>query len=160
MARTDQLPNGPGRQGKQMSKEERSPACGDKIKTAQTKRSERLYEAAWDECIRRELAAAEAARGSQFYDFSVQYATSFGQELYMIGSCEELGSWDLARKVHMGWTEENYWRVKLEIPMQRGVVEYKYIVAKEDSVEWENGHNHRMECCAGGRRLDDSWGGG
>ena len=126
--------------------------------------------AAWDECVRREIAAAKAARNGGasgwggnileelWLPMAAQEATSSafstphllavalaqagltscrqslckGQELYMVGSCEELGSWTLSRKVqmranllerhcrsfpsahkvHMAWTDGNIWRAK------------------------------------------------
>ncbi|CAE7456422.1 GLAA [Symbiodinium natans] len=127
MAGSGQLQNSRGQQGQQMSKDRPRPDR-EKYRLALAQRQVRMHEAAWDECIRRELAAAEAARAQkasgqqgEFYEFSVQYATSFGQELYMVGSCEELGSWTLSHKVHMGWSEGNIWRAKVEIPLERGV---------------------------------------
>lgn len=53
-----------------------------------------------------------------------------GQEVYLVGSCDELGAWDLARKarnasmpcmstqVHMAWTQGNYWTVKVRVTVR------------------------------------------
>ncbi|CAJ1367273.1 unnamed protein product, partial [Effrenium voratum] len=147
------------------------------------KRQVNMYERAWDEAIRREKemcskAAKEAQEakeakdakdvkepkelqanagewsGGAFHTFMVPYSTSFGQDLFLVGSCEELGCWDVIRKVPMGWTEGNVWTAKVSIPKERGAVEYKYIVAQGDRVTWESGTNHVLEACEVGQRRD------
>eukprot|EP00435_Cladocopium_sp_Y103_P060057 s1010_g21.t2 len=94
--------------------------------------------------------------GGEVYELVVQYSTKFGEELYVIGSCPELGEWDLGKKVHMGWFEGNFWKVKVAIPKERKAVEYKFIIGHNGNTRWEGGSNHSFEC-SGGRRLLGQW---
>ena len=85
---------------------------------------------------------------SEVFEFVVQYPTKFGEELYVIGSCPELGDWDLGKKVHMGWFEGNHWKVKVAIPKERQAIEYKFVVGHYGNDRWEAGFNHRFEAAA------------
>ncbi|CAK8989841.1 unnamed protein product [Durusdinium trenchii] len=168
-----------------MSKDERKSYYGAKFARAAAIRLVAMYERAWDECIRRELAASEAAQalslaasasatstmsprslsttpqsaksstwGGDLYELKVHFETSFGQELYLVGSVDELGLWDCRRAVHMAWTAGNVWTAKVSIPADRNVVEYKYLIGQHGQFQWEGGCNHRFET-TGGRCLSD-----
>eukprot|EP00913_Durusdinium_trenchii_P001704 g1576.t1 len=140
-----------------MSKDERKSYYGAKFARAAAIRLVAMYERAWDECIRRELAASEAAQAlslaasasatstmsprslhpstdlcwlGDLYELKVHFETSFGQELYLVGSVDELGLWDCRRAVHMAWTAGNVWTAKVSIPADRNVVEYKYLIGQ------------------------------
>eukprot|EP00931_Biecheleriopsis_adriatica_P050528 TRINITY_DN29260_c0_g1_i2.p1 TRINITY_DN29260_c0_g1~~TRINITY_DN29260_c0_g1_i2.p1 ORF type:complete len:163 (-),score=35.33 TRINITY_DN29260_c0_g1_i2:32-520(-) len=115
-------------------------------------RQVKLYENAWDECVRREKAAARTE-----VEFSVCYHTSFGQNLFVVGSAPELGSWDLSKKVHMRWTEGDVWRAKVEFPAGQSTVEYKYVVSQADITLWESGNNHMIQVGAGAVTCNDEW---
>lgn len=39
----------------------------------------------------------------------VHYKTQYGQELAVVGSIPQLGSWDTKRAFRMKWTEGHYW---------------------------------------------------
>lgn len=93
---------------------------------------------------------------SEVYEFIVHYNTKFGEEIYVVGSCPELGDWDLCKKVHMGWCEGNWWKAKVAIPKERNAVEYKFILGHNGNDRWEGGLNHSFEC-SGGRRLLSQW---
>eukprot|EP00434_Breviolum_minutum_P013842 symbB.v1.2.012205.t1/scaffold834.1/size159133/3 len=101
-------------------------------------------------------SASSGVWGGELYEFKIQYSTNFGEEMYLVGSCDELGAWDLSRKVHMAWNEGNFWTVKVKIPADRKGVEYKYIVSQNGNHRWEGGNNHTFQC-TGGRRLLDGW---
>mmetsp|Transcript_115344 Transcript_115344/g.331064 ORF Transcript_115344/g.331064 Transcript_115344/m.331064 type:complete len:189 (+) Transcript_115344:58-624(+) len=148
------------------SKRERALAYQQKFREAAHLRHVRLYEQAWEECLRRERLLAR-----RDIEFSVQYNTSFGQEMRIIGSCPELGEWDVERSLPMMWTEGNIWVAKLALPRQAQRIEYKYIVREGPSkVRWESGNNHVVEVFVDGsaaaqqaqheqsRRCKDSWG--
>eukprot|EP00440_Ansanella_granifera_P041698 gb/GFBE01045211.1/.p1 GENE.gb/GFBE01045211.1/~~gb/GFBE01045211.1/.p1 ORF type:complete len:167 (+),score=24.12 gb/GFBE01045211.1/:1-501(+) len=136
-------------------KEEVAQRFRDKYSDVLHSRQVRLYEAAWDECIRRELAAARTV-----VHFCVRYNTSFGQELHVIGSSPELGSWDLAQKVHMCWTEGNVWVARVDFSSGPRAVHYKYVATTDDITLWESGLNHHLEVGSGSVKQSDQWGGG
>eukprot|EP00435_Cladocopium_sp_Y103_P060663 s731_g22.t1 len=102
------------------------------------------------------IAPAEEVWGGDLYEFKIQYFTNFGEEMYLVGSADELGAWDLSRKVHMAWTKDNFWTVKVQIPADRKAVEYKFIVGQNGNNRWEGGQNHRFEL-TGGRCVLSVW---
>eukprot|EP01071_Lankesteria_metandrocarpae_P010095 Lankesteria_metandrocarpae@DN5287_c0_g1_i10.p1 len=86
-------------------------------------RPERLYEIAMSNVRERELMQRRHAT-----IFSVRYPSYFGQNIYVVGSLEELGLWDPHRALPLKWSNGGVWRsVKIFLP--RDVeFEYKYIV--------------------------------
>ena len=87
----------------------------------------------------------------------VQLKTAFGQKVYISGSTEELGMWDIHKAVLMQWEGDghSFWKrsVIFELPLcsARDVIEYKYFVAYDDElhrgeVHWEKaGPNRRLD---------------
>lgn len=158
----------------------------ERFNQAAEQRRVRMYERAWDEVRKREIAQGAKARatrataqtaqanvtknlstpaptppaeegwGGDLYEFKIQYSTNFGEEMYLVGSADELGAWDLSRKVHMAWNKDNYWTVKIQIPADRKAVEYKFIVGHNGNNRWEGGQNHRFEL-TGGRCVLSVW---
>mmetsp|Transcript_49597 Transcript_49597/g.130869 ORF Transcript_49597/g.130869 Transcript_49597/m.130869 type:complete len:171 (+) Transcript_49597:84-596(+) len=127
-----------------------------KFREALHLRQVRLYERAWEECLRRELSLARRS-----VRFSVKYNTCFGQELCLIGSCPEIGAWHLDRSMPMCWTEGNIWVVKVDFPSAVSRIEYKYIVKEgADKAHWEDGNNHTLDLLntSGVVQQCDSWG--
>eukprot|EP01056_Protomagalhaensia_sp_Gyna25_P003126 Protomagalhaensia_sp_Gyna_25__3125@NODE_2860_length_853_cov_41_343980_g2389_i0_p1_GENE_NODE_2860_length_853_cov_41_343980_g2389_i0NODE_2860_length_853_cov_41_343980_g2389_i0_p1_ORF_typecomplete_len180_score29_48CBM_20/PF00686_19/9_3e23PIGL/PF02585_17/0_23_NODE_2860_length_853_cov_41_343980_g2389_i0231770 len=105
--------------------------------------------------------------GKKTVSFLVNFATYFGQELYIIGSTPELGEWSPDKAAKMIWSEGNNWRCDIAFTQQpRGdhIVQYKYLV-KDDrgNTNWEWGLNHELDLnlIKGRRHLcSDKWGGG
>ncbi len=50
----------------------------------------------------------------------------FGQQLAIVGSCEQLGSWEVASALSMGWDEGHVWRASLELPAG-AAIEFKFV---------------------------------
>eukprot|EP01057_Protomagalhaensia_wolfi_P005943 Protomagalhaensia_wolfi_Nauph_80__5942@NODE_790_length_1992_cov_43_098310_g223_i1_p1_GENE_NODE_790_length_1992_cov_43_098310_g223_i1NODE_790_length_1992_cov_43_098310_g223_i1_p1_ORF_typecomplete_len180_score35_69CBM_20/PF00686_19/7_1e22PIGL/PF02585_17/0_2_NODE_790_length_1992_cov_43_098310_g223_i19311470 len=105
--------------------------------------------------------------GKKTVSFLVNFATYFGQELYIIGNTLELGEWNPDKAAKMIWSEGNNWRCDIAFTQQpRGdhIVQYKYLV-KDDrgNTNWEWGLNHELDLnlIKGRRHLcSDKWGGG
>mmetsp|Transcript_1092 Transcript_1092/g.2993 ORF Transcript_1092/g.2993 Transcript_1092/m.2993 type:complete len:152 (-) Transcript_1092:263-718(-) len=130
----------------------------DKFREALYNRQVRLYEQAWEECVRREVAQASVEVA-----FRVRYDTFPGQELKLIGSTRRLGSWSIDKSIHMHWTSGNIWTVTLAFPRRPLKVEYKYVVSESPSrVRWEEGRNHVLEILGDSRPVErnDQWGQG
>ncbi|CEM38811.1 unnamed protein product [Vitrella brassicaformis CCMP3155] len=108
---------------------------------------DRVYEAAIRQAMRREaMRRADVPhegplKGS--VDFTINYMTRPGQNLYIVGSIEELGEWDPARAAPMRWTPGHNWTCCLDLP--QGPIEYKFLVKEGDGVEWEFGGNHKLD---------------
>ncbi|CAG9462760.1 unnamed protein product, partial [Pedinophyceae sp. YPF-701] len=92
-------------------------------------------------------ATAAVQAGPLTVEFAIPYCTSFGQEVRMVGSAEQLGQWDVTRALSMTWTDGHIWRG--EAPLAPGEVEYKYVVVSSgDSpawVLWQPGDNMIIE---------------
>ena len=87
---------------------------------------------------------------------SVQYETSFGQCLWLVGSNNTLGNWDPNRDsgrggVQMQWTNGHIW--KAEIDLDSRVMqdfEFKFVVKHTDNghhfhvIKWEGGNQNHI----------------
>ena len=71
-------------------------------------------------------------------EFKVKYETVPGQKLYVMGSIEELGSWEQF-KCCMTWTEGHYWITKDLRIKSASYFQYKYALIndKDSEVVWE-----------------------
>lgn len=78
--------------------------------------------------------------------FHLHYSTSLGQQLYLSGNCEELGSWDVKRAKPMNHLGNGIWEI--DLLWQTGspeTLEYKYFIVEEgQSLRWEWGANHSI----------------
>ncbi|KAF2194110.1 carbohydrate-binding module family 20 protein [Zopfia rhizophila CBS 207.26] len=96
--------------------------------------------------------------------FNVEATTSFGQNIFVVGSINDLGSWDTAKAVKLdagGYTDS--------VPLWRGTVklaagtrvQYKYIRKESDgSVTWESDPNREWTVptsCRNSVALGDRW---
>ncbi|KAG5252100.1 phosphoglucan, water dikinase [Salix suchowensis] len=86
-------------------------------------------------------------RGKVRLNVRVDHQVKFGEQIVILGSTKELGSWK--KRVPMNWTE-NGWVCDLE--MKGGdIVEFKFvIVSKDRSLVWERGDNRALRLPGGG----------
>ena len=78
-------------------------------------------------------------------EFEMKYQTQMGQELGVLGSMPELGSWNQDKAKRMQWNEWNIWRIIIEYNEEKDF-EYKYIFVVNNKVEkWEDGENRKFE---------------
>ena len=76
--------------------------------------------------------------------FSVHYETKLGEDLFVIGSHEKLGAWNIDAAPAMEWTEGGVWQGEVELPAG-GVFFYKYVVRKADGgYRWQDGANNLL----------------
>lgn len=78
------------------------------------------------------------------FRFTVQHPTNFGENIVIIGSCPELGNWELGHP--MQFIGDGKWEIEITISSKKSVsFEYKYfkILPNLDSV-WELGPNHEV----------------
>ncbi|WP_035275733.1 carbohydrate-binding module family 20 domain-containing protein [Actinoalloteichus caeruleus] len=75
--------------------------------------------------------------------FGVRAETWFGQEVHLVGSIPELGSWNPSAGVHLSSSDYPVWRTTVTLPADTAF-EYKYVkIAPGGEVEWEPGANRR-----------------
>ena len=78
--------------------------------------------------------------------FRVKYETKYGQSLYIIGSIEELGEWDVSKAVPMATSKDIYptWKITKEFTCPLGMeILYKYLVKEGNNIYWEELNNNK-----------------
>ncbi|WP_232831976.1 carbohydrate-binding module family 20 domain-containing protein [Nocardiopsis sp. FIRDI 009] len=76
-------------------------------------------------------------------EFNVQAETHYGQEVYVVGSIPELGSWDPASGLRLSTNETSYpwWGGSTGLPVGTEF-EYKYVkIDGSGNVVWQEGDN-------------------
>ena len=77
--------------------------------------------------------------------FRVRYHTVFGQNLFIVGSQEELGNWENPIPMHFEGVDD-YWVCDIELPIRdrRRRIQYKYILFSKGSMIYEPESNHSL----------------
>ena len=73
-------------------------------------------------------------------NFEIEYKTSYGQTLFIMGDIGEMGHWKHLL-LELKWSEGNIWRARVKI--SQPVFLYKYVVVDENDqiIRWELGYN-------------------
>lgn len=69
------------------------------------------------------------------------------QRLYIVGSAEALGGWDVEKALPLSIDTYPYWSIVLDIKTLGEEFEYKFIVKENGNVWWEDGYNRRYYLC-------------
>lgn len=85
--------------------------------------------------------AAPASPASAQLTFKVSATTSWGQDLYVVGSPPQLGQWDASKALKLDASAYPQWSVTLEHPTDEPL-SYKFIKKSGASITWEAGPNH------------------
>jgi serine/threonine protein kinase len=94
--------------------------------------------------------------------FVVKCPTQFGQHVILIGSSEELGSWQVGRRMTFSHVEDDVpcWAVEVPMPFKTQF-EYKYIVSQGlTQMTWETGTNRKLlldQMIPGTIEIRDIW---
>jgi isoamylase len=93
-------------------------------------------------------------------DFTVNgFTTSPGQDLYVVGSVPELGSWDTSKAIKLNWVSASQWSGPDFFFASKGAaIQYKYIMKQGGTVTWEGGANRNYTVPASGSgSRNDTW---
>jgi len=74
--------------------------------------------------------------------FQLYCESTWGQQLFIVGSCKELGSWNPNAAIKMEWTVGNIWKV--QIGLFEGKHEFKYYISDGNTITWEK-RNRNVE---------------
>ena len=79
--------------------------------------------------------------------FQMKYNTQPGEDLGVIGSISELGSWDQNKALRMNWNDGNIWKSSINYDFGREKeFEFKFIFIENGRVKkWEDGNNRKLE---------------
>jgi hypothetical protein len=79
--------------------------------------------------------------------FNINYTTTFGEEMGILGSLPILGNWDGSKAFKLIWSNGHVW--KGEIPVNNYIVkgfEFKFVIIQDKKVKtWENGENNKFD---------------
>ncbi|KAH0478060.1 MAG: hypothetical protein KVP17_002109 [Porospora cf. gigantea B] len=94
--------------------------------------------------------------------FAINFPTHFGQNLFVVGSCPELGAWSAENAIELEWGPNHVWSGTVKLPKSHGSVEYKYLVKQHNESNWEWGQNHvvSFDSKLGTQAVVDAWGSG
>lgn len=92
--------------------------------------------------MNKSLTKEQTGKYKYAINFNIFYETTFGEELYVMGSIKELGQWK-AYKLKLYWTENHCWRNEEPLLCNDPYFEYKYALFGVDGTLtcWENGIN-------------------
>lgn len=68
--------------------------------------------------------------------FKIQFETSFGQHMCVVGSTPELGEWK--KYIKLKWTDGHIWVSETPIPIENNIFKYKYLLLDSDQTLWES----------------------
>jgi alpha-amylase len=89
--------------------------------------------------------------------FAENATTSWGQNVYVVGSIPELGNWNPANAIALSSAGYPIWSASTSLPANIAF-QYKYIKKNPDgSVTWESDPNRSASTGSGPLNLSDSW---
>ncbi|KAI0765066.1 glycoside hydrolase [Fomes fomentarius] len=96
--------------------------------------------------------------GNVTVNFSVTATTTFGENIFLVGSISQLGSWNAANAIALSSASYPTWTVSVSIPAST-TFEYKFIRKETDgSIVWESDPNRSATTpSAGTQNLSSSW---
>ena len=79
--------------------------------------------------------------------FQMTFNTRPGEDLGVIGSISEIGSWDQNKALRMNWNDGNVWKANINYDFSKEKeFEYKFIFIENGRVKkWEDGNNRKLE---------------
>jgi isoamylase len=108
------------------------------------------------------VLAARACNSSEAIkvDFTINgKSTSPGQDLFVVGSVPELGSWDTSKAVKLNYVSASQWSGPAFFFASKGAsIQYKYILKQGATVTWEGGANRTYTVpTSGSGSRNDTW---
>lgn len=81
----------------------------------------------------------EATTGKVRARFEIKQKLNYGHKMAVVGSSEELGTWDPLHAHSLSWNEDDLWQGETEVPR---TVEFKFVVLGDgEVVSWQPGDN-------------------
>ena len=76
--------------------------------------------------------------------FSIHYNSTFGEEVYILGSSPKLGMWKLGGALLLKWNQGNLWKGEINIEVDDlQDFEFKFVIVEKGKIKyWESGDNN------------------
>jgi alpha-amylase len=89
--------------------------------------------------------------------FNANVTTTFGQNVFVVGSIPALGSWNTAGAIALSSAGYPIWSATVALPANTAI-EYKFIKKNPDgSVIWESGSNRTLTTGTGPITVNATW---
>jgi alpha-amylase len=89
--------------------------------------------------------------------FNVNASTTWGQNVFVVGSIPALGSWNTTNAIALSSAAYPVWSATVTLPANTAV-EYKFIKKNTDgSVTWESGANRTLNTGTSAQTVNTSW---
>jgi len=74
--------------------------------------------------------------------FNIKYLANYNSSIYLIGSCRELGNWDIKKAVRLDCFNNENWEVLIHL-IPEGKIYYKFFLGDNlgNLIKWEHGKN-------------------
>lgn len=90
-------------------------------------------------------------------DFYLRFHTHFGQSLFVAGSLDELGSYDVKKALPMNFLSEDFWHVRVETE-HAAPVQYRYVFRNESGATLMDGEKYRtLQASSDHLVVIDTW---
>ncbi len=92
--------------------------------------------------------------------FNINYQTSWGQTLYVVGSIPELGSWNVSMAKPMSYNHGDIWTLEIDVEPQTQIIEYRYFFISNNIrfyEEWQRNHQIKLSQSDHNYIVYDSW---
>ncbi|MGL4805101.1 MAG: carbohydrate-binding module family 20 domain-containing protein, partial [Bacteroidales bacterium] len=66
--------------------------------------------------------------------FELNYHTSFGEELFLLGDVDALGNDNCDRALKMNYVKDGTWTIQVAVPKKNSIFSYEYIVKRGDDI--------------------------
>ena len=75
-------------------------------------------------CLTATLLTSQAFAQEQRVDveFAFEYNANFGEAVYVLGSTQELGAWDMRKAIKLEGRDSPNWQVRVSLPDRKSVV--------------------------------------
>jgi hypothetical protein len=64
--------------------------------------------------------------------FSIQYATQYGEQVFIVGSNKTFGEWNEVHGKALNWSGDCWWTLQVELDASELPFEYKYVVSQRE----------------------------
>ena len=78
------------------------------------------------------------------FEFRIHYKTNPGEDVYILGDIDNFGFWK-EKKFKLEWTEGHIWKKEFEMYKNDKIIQYKYVVATNNNILWENRPNRTLD---------------
>ena len=78
------------------------------------------------------------------FEFRILFHTKPGEEVYIFGDDYKFGNWK-EKKFKLQWTEGHIWKREFEMNKNDKNIQYKYVLAKDNNVIWEDRPNRILD---------------